>query len=99
MTYTLRKLELEEGSQSKVPEGYSSSLPFMVFYHRDTDTILRDVSVGDLKVGVEVLLQSLGDFHKTSAVREILEQDDKRAVFLTQTSKYELIDNNEDEDE
>lgn len=88
--YTLRKTKLEEGSDSLLWEGYQSNLPTLSIYNHEDDTKEVLDSIQDIKVGWQVMLTSLREYHITSPVQEILKSSPEMVVFKSRTSIYEL---------
>lgn len=95
MTYTLKKLELEEGKDSILPTGYATRGEFLSLFDYETDEVIHGVELMDVKEGWQIILESFRDYHRTSKIREIVAQDETSVVFRTQTSLYELIKHDE----
>ena len=87
---TLRKILLEEGKVSALPEGYSTTLPDIELIDYETDRRRKISSIQEVEVGWQVLLTSGFQFHRTSKIREIVSKEEGKVVFKTQTSVYEL---------
>lgn len=95
MTYTLKKLELEEGKDSMLPTGYSTRGEFLSLFDYETDEVEHGVELSEVREGWQIILESFRDYHRTSKIREIVTQDENSVVFRTQTSLYELIKHEE----
>ena len=94
--YTLKKIELEDGKDSALPAGYSSTLPFLSLFDYVTERSKPISSIDEVEEGWQVVLTSLRDYHRTSKIRKIVSREDNKITFKTQTSIYELIQHNED---
>lgn len=92
--YRLTKLSVEEGSCSIVAEGTSTTLPFLSALKPDERPEEREFpkTFADIEVGDQVHLGSMTQYHRTSAITEILEVTENRIKFKTQTSIYELVE-------
>lgn len=88
--YTLTKVDLEEGKDSLLPTGYSSSLPWLSLYDYETDEVKKIDSIQEIEQGWQVVLTSLRDYHRTSKIKEILKTEEDKIIFRTQTSVYEV---------
>lgn len=94
--YTLKKLELEDGKNSMLPTGYSSTLPMIHLADYETEEIKPINSIQEVEEGWQVILSSLTDYHRTSKIREVVSKEEGRVVFKTQTSLYELTEKQEE---
>lgn len=90
--FKLTKLEIEPGKGSMLPAGYSSVMPNAQLFNAGQEERIPVESVKDVKVGYQLLLTAGFSWHNTSQIREIVSLEDKRVVFKTQTSIYELIE-------
>ena len=88
--FTLKKLEVEDGKVSALESGYTSTLPDGILYNRDTDKRKPLDSIQDVEIGCQVMLTSSTRYHVTSEIREIVSKDRDKVVFKTQTSVYQL---------
>ena len=88
--FTLKKVQIEEGSKSAVPIGYVASYPNLKLLHPHTREVFIPESMKDLREGYQVLIYSLTEYLRTSPISKIQHIDDGYAVFKTQTSTYEL---------
>lgn len=93
--YTLTKLKVDDGAISGVEEGYTSRLPDISAISKGKATDIE--SINDFEVGEQVLLTGgIDEYHRTSAIREILMQNEDQMTFYTQTSLYQLVRNKVD---
>jgi hypothetical protein len=90
--FKLTKLHLDPDKQSMLPAGYSSTMPMASLFNAGHEERIPVESVKDVKVGYQLLLTAGFSWHNTSQIREIVSLEDKRVVFKTQTSTYELIE-------
>lgn len=90
MIYTLTKEKIKKGYGSAVTES-SHATSKRLF-------VLREVDAKELLPGDEVFVQgSLGNFIKTSPLKEITEEEEGVYLLETRTSFYTLTEENEDE--
>jgi hypothetical protein len=90
--FVLKKLEIEKDEISMVPSGHTTRAPLPKLFHwkRPEEGQKQISSVGEVKVGYQLMLSSLTAYHVTSEIKEIVSVEPKRVVFKTQTSLYEL---------
>ena len=88
--YKLKKLNIEEGKTSLLPEGYVTRGHSLKLLDYETNAIGGIENITDILVGWQVLLEGLGDYHRTSKIKEIVSKDKDSVIFKTQTSTYKL---------
>ncbi len=86
--YSLKKIKLLEGKDSKVYEGTESVLPHVKLYKNSEFRAID--SLKDLEEDGQVVLHSPTNYHRTSPIQRLVEVTDDKAVFETMTSVYEL---------
>lgn len=87
----LRKIEIEEGKDSVLPENYATRAPYMKLIDYSDLSYSKELdSIQDIEVGKQLLLYSLREYHRTSKIKEIVSVEEDKVIFRTQTSLYEL---------
>lgn len=89
--YTLKKVALLQNKISMVHEGYERTLPNLLLVKSHENTRKSIGSIQEIEEGWEVLVCSLTEYLKTSAVQKIVSSEPDKVVFETQTSIYELV--------
>lgn len=89
--FTLTKVKLQEGRHSLVHEGKETTLPNAKLFDWETNESKKLESLNDIKEGWQIVLYSLTDHHRTSKIKKIIEYTNKKVVFETETSIYELV--------
>jgi hypothetical protein len=91
MSFSLRKISILENNESLLPAGYQSiNLPSIKLFDYVTGETKEIESFDEITEGWQVVIYGLSDFHRTSKISKVIERDDRKIVFITQTSTYEL---------
>lgn len=87
--FTLKKLSMHVGKDSRVPVGTLSRLPMLSLF-KDGEIVMKHAWLDEIEEEQQILLSSMTHYHRTSPIKEIVERTKDRIVFETQTSLYEL---------
>lgn len=91
--YTLKKLKVEKGAETLIPEGYEKTLPFLMLIDYTDENYKKQLNdLRDIEIGRQVYLFSMREYHRTSKISEIVLKEKHKVVFKTQTSTYELVE-------
>lgn len=85
--YKLEKIKIDEGKVSGVPVGMSAESVNLVIIGEDIE---HNTKLTDIKLDVCILVSGLFTFVRTSPISKIISSDDKKVVFKTKSSTYEL---------